>query len=151
MPIIDQTMAIPLDLYRDTRLTSGARDVYGLLLSFADPWTFADCYPSIQKVATLGSLQRSVVSKHIRTLVDTGWIIRFPRKTSEGDKDSTLYSFPRQPRRSQTRGRPQKVVYPLPAKSGHNQEPVSKTDPDEHVGPLTLFIRKEISKALAKK
>lgn len=84
----------PLALFTDDRLTDGDRTVYCLLASFGDHGSLANCKPSVAAIAKRGGRSRRAVVENLKHLALTGWIVREGRIDENGDKDTTLYSFP---------------------------------------------------------
>lgn len=113
--------AIPA-LLADPNLTDGDVRVYLAILSHADWDKLTNCYPSLQLIATTSGKRRSVVIKHIASLIKHGWIARSPRFDDKGQAAS-LYAFPKQPI---AKGVGAKSSRTLGAKSSHDQEPSTK-------------------------
>ena len=86
----------PVEILSDPRLRDCDRTVYAGLLSFADYGTGRNCHPSVAGVAERTARSRPAAVDAIRRLVETGWVTRHPRKTRDGDSDTTEYRFPKQ-------------------------------------------------------
>lgn len=90
----DPYLQPPLALFTDARLTDGDRTVYCLLTSFGDHGTLTNCRPSVSTIAKRGGRSRRAVVENLKHLAESGWILRTGRVDEQGDKDTTLYSFP---------------------------------------------------------
>lgn len=91
MPDATHTIPTPAEMLTDSRLTDGDCRVWGLLASFGDFGTLANCHPSLGAIARKGQRNRAAVAKSLKNLEACGWVSRQQRKTQTDYNETTIY------------------------------------------------------------
>ncbi|MGX8850580.1 helix-turn-helix domain-containing protein [Amedibacillus sp. YH-ame10] len=75
-----------------SNLPASAINVYKAILRYAD-YTNWSCYPSVRTIARDTNLSERTVRRQLSILVESGYLLRIPRRRENNGHTSNMYFF----------------------------------------------------------